>query len=193
MGVDVVVIDLIIAEIHKPCVQVLPSHRTAVSLPHLHPDWTYEMSQASSHHDLAPIRKDWVGVEFDWATFEMKADDMIAWAEACGETDQRFINAEHPDFQAHPGFTTHCMSGRVFPDNFPQIGGGFGIDGGKKVEVHAPIRAGDTLTATTTIADIFDKTGRSGTMIFIVQRMEFRNEDSELVSTVDWKMIKRAE
>tara|TARA_X000001036_G_scaffold128704_1_gene121683 strand:- start:30291 stop:30548 length:258 start_codon:yes stop_codon:yes gene_type:complete len=85
------------------------------------------------------------------------------------------------------------MSGRVFPDNFPQIGGGFGIDGGKKVEVHAPIRAGDTLTATTTIADIFDKTGRSGTMIFIVQRMEFRNEDSELVSTVDWKMIKRAE
>ncbi len=29
-------------------------------------------------------------------------------------------------------------------------------------------------------------------MIFIVQRMEFRNEQDDLVSTVDWKMIKKA-
>ena len=85
------------------------------------------------------------------------------------------------------------MSGRLFPENFPQIGGGFGIDGGKGVDAHAAIRAGDTLTATTTIADIFDKTGRSGTIIFIVQRMEFRNQSDTLVSTVDWKMIKMAD
>ena len=152
-----------------------------------------EMNQASSQQDMTSVRQDWVGVEFDWATFEMKTDEMIEWARACGETDARFLDAGHHDFQAHPGFTTHCMSGRVLPENFPKIGGGFGIDGGKRVEVHAPIRAGDVLTATTTIADIFDKTGRSGTMIFIVQRMEFRNAAGELVSTVDWKMIKKAE
>jgi hypothetical protein len=29
-------------------------------------------------------------------------------------------------------------------------------------------------------------------MIFIVQRMDFTNQKSELVSTVDWKMIKAA-
>ncbi|MDG2112591.1 MAG: MaoC family dehydratase N-terminal domain-containing protein [Actinomycetota bacterium] len=142
--------------------------------------------------DIAQARADWLGVEFDWATFDMVADDMVAWAEACGETDPRFIDPSHPDFQAHPNFTTHCMSGRVLPEGFPQIGGGFGIDGGKTVEVHAPIRSGDTLKAATTIADIFDKTGRSGTMVFIVQRMTFSNERDEKVSTVDWKMIKRA-
>ena len=151
------------------------------------------MDKAKSVQHLASVREEWVGVEFDWATFEMEAVDMVAWAEACGETDPRFIDPDHPDFQAHPGFTTHCMSGRVLPENFPQIGGGFGIDGGKKVEVHGPIRPGDTRNATTTIADIFDKTGRSGTKVFIVQRMEFRNERSELVSTVDWKMIKKAD
>jgi len=151
------------------------------------------MDKAKSVQHLASVREEWVGVEFDWATFEMETGDMVAWAEACGETDPRFIDPDHPDFQAHPGFTTHCMSGRVLPENFPQIGGGFGIDGGKKVEVHGPIRPGDTLNATTTIADIFDKTGGSGTMVFIVQRMEFRNERSELVSTVDWKMIKKAD
>ena len=150
------------------------------------------MDKAKSVQHLASVREEWVGVEFDWATFEMETGDMVAWAEACGETDPRFIDPAHPDFQAHPGFPTHCMSGRVLPENFPQIGGGFGIDGGKKVEVHGTIRPGDTLNATTTIADIFDKTGRSGTMVFIVQRMEFRNERSELVSTVDWKMIKKA-
>ena len=151
------------------------------------------MDNENTRPELSAVREQWVGVEFDWTTFEMSATSMVAWAEACGETDPRFIDPNHSDFQAHPGFTTHCMSGRVFPKEFPQIGGGFGIDGGKRVEVHAPIRPGETLTATTTIADIFEKTGRSGTMIFIVQRMEFRNEAKDLVSTVDWKMIKKAE
>jgi len=151
------------------------------------------MDNENTRPELSAVREQWVGVEFDWTTFEMSAESMVAWAKACGETDPRFVDPSHSDFQAHPGFTTHCMSGRVFPKEFPQIGGGFGIDGGKRVEVHAPIRPGETLTATTTIADIFEKTGRSGTMIFIVQRMEFRNEADQLVSTVDWKMIKKAE
>ncbi|MCH2625487.1 MAG: MaoC family dehydratase N-terminal domain-containing protein [Actinomycetota bacterium] len=142
--------------------------------------------------NLAEVRENWVGIEFDWATFDMRTEEMVEWAQACGEEDPRFVDPAHPDFQAHPGYTTHCMSGRVLPDGFPQIGGGFGIDGGKSVQVHAPIRPGDTLHATTTIADVFDKTGRSGTMIFIVQRMEFRDDRGELVSTVDWKMIKKA-
>tara|TARA_B100000676_G_scaffold301671_1_gene349210 strand:- start:41 stop:502 length:462 start_codon:yes stop_codon:yes gene_type:complete len=151
------------------------------------------MDNENTRPELSAVREQWVGVEFDWTTFEMSAESMVAWAKACGETDPRFVDPSHSDFQAHPGFTTHCMSGRVFPKEFPQIGGGFGIDGGKRVEVHAPIRPGETLTATTTIADIFEKTGRSGTMIFIVQRMEFRNDEDQLVSTVDWKMIKKAE
>ncbi|MCS5680998.1 MAG: MaoC family dehydratase N-terminal domain-containing protein [Acidimicrobiales bacterium] len=142
--------------------------------------------------NLAEVRENWVGIEFDWATFDMRTEEMVEWAQACGEEDPRFVDSAHPDFQAHPGYTTHCMSGRVLPDGFPQIGGGVGIDGGKSVQVHAPIRPGDTLHATTTIADVFDKTGRSGTMIFIVQRMEFRDDRGELVSTVDWKMIKKA-
>ena len=40
------------------------------------------MESGSSDLDLATIRDDWVGVEFDWATFEMKTEDMIEWAEA---------------------------------------------------------------------------------------------------------------
>ena len=67
-----------------------------------------------------------------------------------------------------------------------------GIDGGKAVEVHQPIRAGDVLEASSTIADIYTKTGRSGTMIFIVQRMSFVNQNSEPVATVDTRMIRNS-
>ncbi len=140
--------------------------------------------------DLDALRQQWVGEVFDLTTFTIDADKMVAWAEAVGETDPRFLDPTHDDFQAHPNFTTHCLSGRVLPEDFPQIGGPRGIDGGKAVEIHRPIRAGDELRASTTIADIYDKTGRSGTMVFIVQRMSFVNQRDEPVATVDWRMIR---
>ena len=140
--------------------------------------------------DLDAIRAEWQGVEFDVRTFDMDADRMVAWAEACGEDDPRFRDPAHPDFQAPPNFTTVCTAGRFLPDGFPEIGNGFGIDGGKTVECLGPVRAGDTLTGTATIADVFDKTGRSGTMVFIVQRMTFTNQHGDPVSVVDWKSIR---
>lgn len=150
------------------------------------------MTDASSEVDLAAIRERYVDKEFDAADFEMDPERMVGWAEACGEEDPRFIDLDHPDFQAHPTYTAHCVTRKVLPDDFPQIGSGFGIDGGKAVTVHAPIRAGETLHGSATIADVYDKTGRSGTMYFIVQRMSFTNPAGELVSTVDWKQIRGA-
>ena len=96
---------------------------------------------------------------------------------ACGETDPRFVDPDHPDFQAHPNFTACLSTGRMLPEDFPKIGSGFGIDGGKTVEIHGPVRPGDTLTATASIHDVYDKTGRSGTMVFVIHRMDFTNQD----------------
>lgn len=140
--------------------------------------------------DLQAIRDDWVGVEFESAEFTVDRDRVIAWAESCGETDPRFIDPDHPDFQAHPNFTACLTTGRMMPDGFPKIGSGFGIDGGKTVEVHGPLRPGDTLTGRASIHDVYDKTGRSGTMVFVIHRMDFTNQDGVLVSTVDSKMIR---
>jgi 3-methylfumaryl-CoA hydratase len=139
--------------------------------------------------DLDAIKERWIGEEFDLTTFTIDQGDMLTWATACGETDPRFTDPDHEDFQAHPGFTTHLVSRRILPDDFPKISAR-GIDGGKSVVVQGPIRAGDELTATATVADIYEKTGRSGTMVFIVQRMSFVNQGGDPVSTVDWKMIR---
>ncbi len=52
-------------------------------------------------------------------------------------------------------------------------------------------RPDETLTASSLIADIYEKTGRSGQMIFIVHRMEFSNPKGELVSVVDWRLVQQ--
>jgi hypothetical protein len=139
--------------------------------------------------DIDEVKRRWVGHQFDRTEFRMNGQRMLDWAQACGETDPRFIDPDHPDFQAHPTYTAQFGARRLFPEGFPQLGRG-GVDGGKAVELHRPIRPGDVLTADSQIADIYTKTGRSGTMIFIVHRMTYANQAGEPVATVDWRMIR---
>jgi len=63
---------------------------------------------------------------------------------------------------------------------------------GKSVEVHTPLRLGDEVTAKSEIFDIYEKTGRSGSMLFVVHRMRFTNQNDELISIVDWRMVQKS-
>jgi hydroxyacyl-ACP dehydratase HTD2-like protein with hotdog domain len=53
--------------------------------------------------------------------------------------------------------------------------------GGLKIEYHKPIRPGDWLTSTRTLTDIYEKSGRSGALIFYEVIMDVVNDDQELV------------
>lgn len=141
--------------------------------------------------DVEELKERFVGVEFDTARFEVKADEALAFAEACGETDPRFTDPAHPEFQAPPTYTARFHGTRAMPEDFPHGDMNRMFDGGKCVLPHAPVRIGAKLVATSRIADIYEKTGRSGSMTFIVHRMEFRDEEGTHVSTVDWKLIRR--
>ena len=65
------------------------------------------------------------------------------------------------------------------------------FDAGKSIDNLAPIRAGDTITGKSHIHEIYEKTGRSGPMMFIVHRMEFSNQDDVDVAVVDWRLVVR--
>ncbi|MDH4144217.1 MAG: MaoC family dehydratase N-terminal domain-containing protein [Acidimicrobiia bacterium] len=140
--------------------------------------------------DLQAVRDEWVGKVYDTTEFPIDAQHLVDWAVACGETESRFTEPDDADFQAHPGYVSHFTAGRWTPKGFPELGNGRGVDGGKAVEIFGPIRPGDVLTASTEIADVYDKTGRSGTMIFVVNRMTFRNQHGDKVATVDWRQIR---
>ena len=136
------------------------------------------------------IDRDWVGLEFDTAEFKVSEEDIVEYAKSCGEVDPRFTDPSHADFQAPPTLAAKFVSRRILPAEFPRIGSR-GFDAGKTVVSLAPIRPGDTLTARSRIADIYEKTGRSGPMVFIVHRMEFQNQNGEDVSVVDWRMVRQ--
>jgi hydroxyacyl-ACP dehydratase HTD2-like protein with hotdog domain len=55
--------------------------------------------------------------------------------------------------------------------------------GGLDIRYHRPIRPGDWLTATRTLTDIYEKTGRSGPLIFYEVLMDVRDDDGERVVT----------
>lgn len=55
--------------------------------------------------------------------------------------------------------------------------------GGLHIEYHRTVRPGDWLTATRTLSDIYEKTGRSGALIFYEITMEVVNDDGEPVIT----------
>jgi len=140
--------------------------------------------------DIAAIRAEWVGRVFQEFDIVVDGERMLEFAITGGETDPRFIDPAHPDFQASTGFPTHINVARMLPDDFPQIGNG-GIDGGKSIEWYQPMRAGDRLHAEVQIADVYEKTGRSGTMVFIVNRMTFTDAGAAPVARVDWRMIRQ--
>lgn len=139
--------------------------------------------------DLAAIRAEWIGRELETSTYVVDQDDMVKWAQACGESESRFLDPADPDFQAHPTFTSQFMHHPGLPEDFPKFSDRPGMDGGKSVELLRPVRAGETLAGTASVADVFDKTGRSGTMYFVVHRTTFRDQAGEDVAIVDWKLI----
>ena len=140
--------------------------------------------------DTGELKRQWVGKTFDTVSFEIGAESMLEFALACGEELPRYTDSGDPDFQAVPNYTSCFHGSRTLPDGFP-MNMEESFDGGKSVEWKAPIRAGDTITAQSHLHDVYEKTGRSGGMVFIVHRMRFTNQRQELVSVVDWKMIRK--
>ncbi len=140
--------------------------------------------------DVAELKKNWTGFEFDTARFEITEQQMLDFALSCGETDPRFTDPADEDFQAPITFTSRFSGRRILPDDFPTHSRR-GFDSGKRLQWIAPVRAGVTLIGTSTIHDIYEKTGRSGSMIVIVHRMEFRNQNGAVVSIVDWRMVQQ--
>lgn len=76
----------------------------------------------------------------------------------------------------------------------PDIGLDFGraqMHAGQRIQPIAPIHPGDTLTASSRLKDVYAKTGRSGTMIFIVWETTFQNQNGQTVAEVQESFARR--
>lgn len=140
---------------------------------------------------MSSIDRSIVGQEFDRSSFPpVTAEQIVAYAQACGETDPRWLTPD-PAMIAPPTFVFSLRGKHFVPKNMPVNLGRNSFDAGKDIEMGADVVPGDALTAVSTVHDIYEKTGRTGSMTFVVFRTTVTNQRQEMVATVDQKMMFR--
>ena len=140
--------------------------------------------------NVAELKSRFTGFVFDEIELDVEAESLSEFAIACGETAPRFTDSSHPDFRSVPNYTTRIHGTKSLPPEFP-IDMQRCFDAGKSIEVHSFVRPGDKIVGQSEIADIYEKSGRTGTMLFIVHRMNFYNQSGEHLSQVDWRLVQR--
>jgi 3-methylfumaryl-CoA hydratase len=60
---------------------------------------------------------------------------------------------------------------------------------GSQLEFHAPLRVGDAIVRTSTIADVTDKSGRTGRLVFVKVRHEVRRKGERAVALTEFHDI----
>ena len=126
--------------------------------------------------------KDMIGRLLSTGSATVTAEHIAGFARALGDENPIYLEPEaarrspFASIVAPPtygiAFMTQAMAGGM--DTFLELGLNFMtlVHGEQEFEYVRPIRAGDTLTLTGRISDIYEKTGSSGTLDFVVLETE---------------------
>lgn len=109
---------------------------------------------------------------------------------AIGETNPLYTDPEAAKAGPHGGIVAPPSLAAIFGDgenifqDFPQFEHRR-LAAGMEVEFVVPIRAGDSITTVSRVTEVYQKTGRSGAMLFIVVSSELRKQDGEIAARVE--------
>jgi acyl dehydratase len=124
------------------------------------------------------------------------AEMINKFVEAIGEQNPLHTDAAaaakgpYGGLTAPPSFAVTFRNGQHFFQHVPRFGKQ-GFDAGKDVEFVAPIRPGDSVTLSSHVKEIYEKTGRSGSMVFVIVRTTLKNQKDEVVAHVDHRFMNR--
>jgi hydroxyacyl-ACP dehydratase HTD2-like protein with hotdog domain len=114
--------------------------------------------------------------------------DIRKYAVATGNRQRKYLDGDLAPPMFHvPLFWDVVELDQLTPDGvsvdslLPKFPLEKAMAGGLKIEYHKPIRPGDWLTSTRALTDIYEKSGRSGALIFYEVIMDVVNDDQELV------------
>jgi acyl dehydratase len=147
---------------------------------------------------FADIPRSVLGQEYDRHVYPpVTVEEIVGYARSLGISDPVWTDEEaaksgpYGGLVAFPTYVVKLRGGKHMPDVVAREMTAGGFDAGKDIDFHAPIRPGDSITASSSIVDLYEKTGRSGSMWFVVYRQELRNQRGELVANVDSRMMQR--
>src|ERR1700674_711931 len=137
-----------------------------------------------------------IGREFEAASPVEVTAEMIA--NFCFAIGERPPGRTSPDGAAHgphdgliapPSFAGVFRLAELTFEKLPQASRR--LAAGMEVDFIAPIRAGDRITMASRIKEVYEKTGRTGAMVFMVIGSTLRNQDGEVVALIDHRFMHR--
>ena len=130
-----------------------------------------------------------LGKEHRAGPFEVTRELIRDFCSATGETNPLYTDevfarkTGYTTVLAPPTLCTIFIRGVVIPD-IKLTFGKWSVHAGQMVQPLAPILAGDSLIASSHLKEVYPKTGRSGTMVFIVWATTFTNQSGKVVAAV---------
>ena len=142
------------------------------------------MTQESA---ITPEMRAAIGVESEPRTSEVEKGAIIKFAEAIGDTNPIYNEeaaarqSRYGGMIAPPTFLRSMSAGPLKVDVRSSYSAN--LDGGSEWEYFEPIRPGDRITVTTKVADIYERAGRLGNMLFMVRETNYVNQFGNTVAT----------
>jgi acyl dehydratase len=139
------------------------------------------------------INQGMIGREFAPFVVTVERGKIKEFARALGDTNPFYLDdrvgqaSEWGDIIAPPTFmTTFREAAGDGGDFLRELGTDISrlLHGEQEFELHRPIRAGETFLCRSRIVDIYEKTGRSGPMAFVVRETAVTDRANELVATM---------
>ena len=131
------------------------------------------------------------------APVTVTTDDIRDFAQALGDLNPLYLDrraaraAGYPDVIAPPMFCMRLRGGKMLPE-VPLPAGLMSLHAGQEIEFHGEIVAGRTYTLSARVADVYEKTGRSGPMNIIVRETRITDADGRLVVSIRERQIVRS-
>ncbi len=139
-------------------------------------------------HRITPEVQSLVGKKHGPFRVFVEAGAIAKFADAIGDPNPAY---RRPGAIAPPTFPTTFRPEGPYPD-VPVDFGDVGLHASQRYEFDRPLRAGDALDVSFTIASIHEKSGRSGDLVFIEREFEFIDaETGSRIGGGDWITIKR--
>lgn len=153
---------------------------------------TSETSEVQVDYDRSVI-----GVEVELGSVEVTREMVARYCDAVNETNPLYTDEAAAKAGPYGGliaptglFSALQFGGAGGPD--PKVKfGTTSFHAGSKLESFEPLRVGDTITARTQVKEVYPKTGRTGTMVFVVRRTDYVNQHGRVVAAIEQSQVHR--
>jgi hypothetical protein len=114
----------------------------------------------------------------------VEAGHLKRFAEAIDDPNPRWLS------EAPPTYLVALVPVSIHLAEAEEYGKGW-LNGGNHFEYFEPVKVGDRITATGRIADVYEKTGSSGSLLFIIFETDYVNQHGRTVARLRGTTIRR--